>query len=98
MVCDVPLLSSGRVKIVRKACPEGEALREAVQQMASAAQWPEHKLQSRLSGFGSEAQALRSVWLMFRKEEKAQAKLEKLKAAESTGVAVVGSSLSPGSQ
>ena len=39
-----------RVKIVRKACPEGEELRSAVQEMATEAGWSDHKLTSRLSG------------------------------------------------
>ena len=50
-----------RVKIVRKACPEGEALRTAVEEMAAAAKWPAHQLESRISGWGSEEQGLRSV-------------------------------------
>jgi hypothetical protein len=39
-----------RVKIVRKACPEGEELRSAVQEMATEAGWSDHKLTSRLRG------------------------------------------------
>ena len=71
-----------RVKIVRKACPEGEALRTAVEEMAAAAKWPAHQLESRISGWGSEEQGLRSVWLLLRKQEKEAAKLEKLRASQ----------------
>jgi hypothetical protein len=68
-----------KVKIVRKACPEGEELRSVVQEMATEAGWSEHKLNSRLSGFQGDEQGYRSIWLLLRKEQKTKAKLDKLK-------------------
>jgi hypothetical protein len=73
-----------KVKIVRKACPEGEELRSAVQEMATEAGWSEHKLISRLSGFQGDEQGYRSIWLLLRKEQKTKAKLDKLKAVQTT--------------
>lgn len=46
-----PCVRSGtRVKIVRKPCPEGQGLRTAVMEMASAVGWSEYQLNSRLGG------------------------------------------------
>ena len=73
-----------KVKIVRKACPEGEELRSAVQEMATEAGWSEHKLISRLSGFQGDEQGYRSIWLLLRKEQKTKAKLDKLKVVQTT--------------